>query len=235
MQPTQSTLLSMLVDDLSSAKASTFLRQYIERTAIIYKEAESRSFRDPAVHDAYKPYQYGQTRFTLHQSMFLKLAEDCGLESEIDRCPQNGFPSAVVKIGRFFFTDHYGVTPQEITCLNSSLMRRQNAEINGSLIQGSLFDPAFDDAKLRKADSIYSNFIHGCRGAGSDFALYGFARIAIPCVSKATNAKEAEETLRFVENHNLYDVLASVVEKENQTKAAQPIIDIAIPRIKVSK
>jgi hypothetical protein len=235
MQPTQSTLLGMLVDDLSHAKASTFLRQYIERTSIVYKVAESHSFRDPDVHDAYKAYQYGQARFTLHQSMFLKLAEDCGLESGIDRCPQNGFPSAVIRIGRFFFTDHYGATPHEITCLNSSLMRKQSAEVNGSLIQGSLFEPAFNDAKLREADNIYSNFIHGCRGAGSDFALYGFARIAIPCVSKAKNVKEAEKTLRFVENHNLYDVLAAVVERENQNKTAQPMVDIAIPKLKVSK
>jgi hypothetical protein len=231
----ETTLSGMLVDDLSRAQASTFLKQYVHRTAIIYKEADSRSFKDDDVHEAYKAYHYGQTRFTLHQSMFLKLAEDCGLEWEIDRCPQNGFPSAVVKVGRFFFTDHYGATPQEITCLNASLMRKQSAEINVSYIQGSLFEPAFDETKLLKAQSIYANIIHGCRGMGGDFALYGFARIAIPSVTKAESKKDVEKQLRFVEQYDLNDVLASVVERERQGIVAQPVIDVAIPKIKVSK
>lgn len=234
--PLQETTLSgMLVDDLSRAKASTFLRQYVQRTGIIYRESESRSFKDDDVHEAYKSYYYGQTRFTLHQSMFLRLAEDCGLEWEVDHCPQNGFPSAVVKVGRFFFTDHYGATPQEITCLNASLMRKQSAAVNVSLTQPSLFEPAFDESKLLKAESIYANFIHGCRGVGSAFALYGFARIAIPSVTNADSRKEAERQLRFVEHYNLYDVLASVVERENQSQVTRPVADLAIPKIKVSK
>ena len=235
MQSAESTLFSMLVEDLSLAHASTFLKQYARRTAIIYKEAESRSFKDDDIHEAYKSYHYGQTRFTLHQSMFLKVAEECGIEWDIDRCPQNGFPSAVVKVGRFFFTDHYGATPQEITCLNASLMRKQSSLVNNSLIQLKLFEPAFDESKLRNAESIYANFIHGCRGVGNDFNLYGFLRIAIPCVSKAESTKDAERTLRFVENHNLHDVIAKVVEQEGQTKKAQPTIDLAVPKIKASK
>ena len=163
MDASNSTLFNMLVEDLNSP----FLRQYAQRTNIIYKEAESRSFKDDAVHEAYKPYHYGQTRFTLHQSMFLKLAEDCGVSWHIEKCPQNGFPSAVIQMGRFFFTDHYGATPQEVTCLNASLMRKQNAAVNLSMVQGSLFEPAFDEAKLSKRQSAFTlNIIHGCRGYG---------------------------------------------------------------------
>src|SRR5687768_6870085 len=125
MAEPNSTLFNMLVEDLNSS----FLRQYAQRTNIIYKEAESRSHKDAAVHEAFKAYHYGQTRFTLHQSMFLKLAEDCGVAWHIDYCPQNGFPSAVVQMGRFFFTDHYGATSHEVTCLNASLMRKQNAAV----------------------------------------------------------------------------------------------------------
>lgn len=227
-----STLFNMLVEDLSDAHASKFLRQYAERTNIIYREAESRSYGDEAVHEAFKPYHCGQTRFTLHQSMFLKLAADCNIDWSIDRSPYNGFPTAVVKLGRFFFTDHYGLSSHEITCLSPSLMRQQASEVNLSLVQGSFFEPLFDDRKLRKAESIYANFIHGCRGHGSDFSVYGFMRIAFPCATKALSSQDIHKSLQFVESHSLYDVLASVVQKEAGVKTAQPAISVAVPKLK---
>lgn len=231
MAEPNSTLFNMLVEDLNSS----FLRQYAHRSNIIYKEAERRSHKDADVHEAFKAYHFGQTRFTLHQSMFLKLAEDCGVTWDIEYCPQNGFPSAVVQMGRFFFTDHYGATSHEVTCLNASLMRKQNAAINLSIIQPNLFEPAFDEKKLRAADRIYANFIHGCRGVASDFALYGFMRIAVPCLTKDGEDKVSESNVVLVENHNLYDVLAAVVERENRSKAAEPMVDLAVPKLKVKK
>jgi hypothetical protein len=226
-----STLFTMLVDDLGEARASKFLKQYAERTNIIYKEAESRSFGDEAVHDAYKPYHCGQTRFTLHQSMFLKTAADCGIEWNVSRSPFNGFPSAVVTIGRFYFTDHYSPNSHEITCLNPSLMRRQNAEVNLTLTQGSLFAQSFDDGKLVKADNIYANFIHGCRGHGSDFVLYGFIRIAFPCAANPESAADAQRMLYFVESHKLSDVLVAVVTKESETRD-RPKLKLVTPKLK---
>ena len=231
MAAPNSTLFNMLVEDVNSS----FLRQYAQRTNIIYKESERRSFKDEAVHEAYKPYYYGQTRFTLHQSMFLKLADDCGIPWEVEHCPQNGFPSAVVPMGRFFFTDHYGATSHEVTCINASLMRKQNAAINLSIVQPNLFEPAFDDKKLRDADRVYANFIHGCRGVASDFALYGFMRIAVPCVTKEGVERINDRNIVLVENHNLYDVLAAVVERESRSKVAEPVVDLAVPKLKVKK
>ncbi len=228
----ESMLYRMVVDDISQVRASRFLRGYLERSDIIYKVADSLSFGDDAVHEAYAPYHNGQVRFTLHQSMFIKLAEDCKLKWEISRCPQNGFPSAVVRIGRFYFTDHYGTGSHDITCLNPSLMRSQNAEVNLRLTQGSLFEGPFDDRKLRGADNIYGNFIHGCRGTGKDFAVYGFARLAFPCATNAKTAEEAQSKLRFVETHNLYDVLESVVARENQDRSSQRSVRIVVPKIK---
>ena len=231
MAAPNSTLFNMLAEDLNSS----FLKQYAQRTNIIYKEAERRSFKDEAVHDAFKSYAYGQTRFTLHQSMFLKLADDCGVAWDIEYCPQNGLPSAVVKMGRFFFTDHYGSNSHEVTCLNASLMRKQNAAVNHSMLQGSLFEPAFDNTKLLKADRIYANFIHGCRSVGSDFALYGFMRVAVPCVTNSGEGKISEKNVVLVENHNLYDVLAAVEERENQNRAVEPTVNVAVPKLKVKK
>jgi hypothetical protein len=229
----ESTLFNMVVEDLAEARASRFLRRYAQRTNIIYKESESRSFGDEAVHKAYQPYHYGQTRFTLHQSMFLNLAAECGIEWNIARCPQNGFPTAVVKVGRFYFTDHYGSSPHEITCINPSLMRQQASAVNLTLTQGSLFEAPFDDKKLRKAENVYGNFIHGCRGMGSTFSDYGWMRIAFPCATSAISTEEAQRSLRFVENHDLYDVLKSVVEQENRhAKLVRPKISVATPKLK---
>jgi hypothetical protein len=229
--PKDSTLFGMLIDDLAKTRASKFLKQYAERTAIIYKEAESRSFGDEAVHEAYKPYHCGQTRFTLHQSMFLNLANDCGIGWEVARSPFNGFPSAVVRIGRFYFTDHYSPHSDEITCLNPSLMRQQSAAVNLTLTQGSLFERSFDDCKLTTADNIYGNFIHSCRGQGSDFALYGSIRIAIPCAANPQSAADAQRMLQFVESHKLSDVMAGVLAKETES-AARPSVKVATPKLK---
>ncbi len=227
------TLYSMVVEDLAEVKASRFLRRYIQRTDVIYRESEIRSFKDAAVFEAYRGYLYGQIRFALHQSMFVNLAEECGLDWNIARSPHNGFPTAVVKVGRFYFTDHYGFSPHEISCINPSLMRQQASAVNLSLTQGNLFE-AFDDRKLRKAESIYGNFIHGCRGTGSTFKDYGFVRLAFPCTTKAITVEDAEKSLRFIENHNLHDVLTSVVALENQhreqTKKRE--ITIATPKLK---
>jgi hypothetical protein len=227
------TLYSMVVEDLAEARASRFLRRYIQRTDVIYRESESRSFKDAAVYEAYQAYLYGQIRFALHQSMFVNLAEECGVDWNIARSPHNGFPTAVVKVGRFYFTDHYGFSAHEIACINPSLMRQQASAVNLSLTQGNLFE-AFDDSKLQKAESIYGNFIHGCRGTGSTFADFGFVRLAFPCVTKAITVEDAEKSLRFIENHDLHDVLKSVVEIENhnreQTKKRE--ITIATPKLK---
>ena len=89
MAARKSTLFNMLVEDL----ASRFLQEFYERSGVIYREAESRSYRDDGIHEALQSYHCGQTRFALHQSMFLRLASECGMKSEIYKCPENGFPT----------------------------------------------------------------------------------------------------------------------------------------------
>ena len=226
----KSTLFDMLVEDLGSR----FLREFSQRTGVIYKEAESRSFKDDGIHEDFKPYHFGQTRFVLHQSMFVRLASECGLNCEIYRCPENGFPIPKVKAGRFVFTDHYATSPDDSSCLDPSLVRQQNAMINQSLVQKDLFKPAFLQSKLRtaKPESIYANLIHGCRGGVNDFLAAGWVRIAFPYVANPNANADSQMNLVFVENHNLRDVLAAVVEREQQEAIARPRIDIAAPKIK---
>lgn len=227
----KSTLYEMLVEDLSEARASRFLKGFAQRSDIVYKEAEITASDDAVIKD-YVPYFNGQVLFYLHQSMFLKLAADCNLDHGIRKCEQNGFPSAVVKIGRFHFTDHHGETSNEVNCLNPSLMRAQNSLINLGLLQGNLFERPFDGNKLRGADDIYGNFVHGCRGTGSTFATYGFMRIAFPSVTNVSTAEEAQKKLRYVEKYDLYDVLEDVLSRETQNPSvAQPRVRVA-PKIK---
>jgi hypothetical protein len=221
----------MLVEDLSEAKASRFLKDYGKRSAIIYNEAETAS-KDDAIQEEFAPYYNGHLLFFLHQTMFIRLAADCKLDWDIVPCKQNGFPIPVVRIGRFHFTDHHGTTSNEVACLNPSMMRSQNSLVNLNLVQRSLFEPPFDPNKLREADDIYGNFIHGCRGGGNAFTAYGFMRIAFPCVADVKNAEEAQKKLRYVENFNLYQVLESVVTRENQNRNfVQPSVRVA-PKIK---
>ena len=226
----KTTLFNMLAEDSSSK----FLREFYQRTAVIYKEAESRSWGDNAIHDDLKPYYCGQARFALHQSMFLRLASECGMKFEVYKCPENGFPIVMVKAGRFFFTAHYATSPDDSKCLDPSLVRQQSAMINQSLVQGDLFKPTFDAGKLRgaKSESIYANLLHGCRGVGTDFSVAGWVRIAFPHVTNPTASSDAQMNLVFVENHNLRDVLSAVVEREKQEGSTRPRIDIAAPKIK---
>jgi hypothetical protein len=228
---TESTLYQMLVEDFVEAKASRFLKGYAERSDIIYKEADGAS-KEKAIRAEYAPYFNGQILFYLHQTMVLGLAEDCKLESRIQKCEQNGFPNAVVKIGRFHFTSHHGSKNYEIACLSPSMMRAQNSRMNLSLIQPNLFDRPFDPNKLREANNIYGNFIHGCRGPLGTFAEYGFMRIGFPCVADVKNVEEAQKKLRYVEIYNLYSVLESVMERESEKRSdAKPKLRV-VPKIK---
>jgi hypothetical protein len=59
----------MLVEDLSQAKTSRFLKGYGQRSDIVYKEAEIIA-KDDAVFKAYIPYFNGQVLFYLHQACF---------------------------------------------------------------------------------------------------------------------------------------------------------------------
>ncbi len=223
----ESTLYDMLVEDVVEAKSgSRFLKGYGERSAVMYNEAYV-SARDGSVHEDFAPYYEGQLLFYIHQTMFLKLAGDCGLESWIERCEQNGFPSAVVKIGRFHFTNHHGASPYEVKCLSPSLMRAQNSNVNMSLLQGNLFEPPFDNNKLRKANDIYGNFIHGCRGTGNTFSTDGFMQIAFPCAADVENTEDALKKLRYVERYSLYGVINTVTARENERRR------VALPKLRV--
>ena len=223
----QTILQKMLSDDLSSV----FLKEYARRLPTVYLEAESRTIKDDNVDEALKPYLFWQTRYTMVQSLFISVARECGIEAEVTRCEANGFPILVVKEGRFTITTHHSSKSDEMAVLNSSLMRQQHASINHQLIQPTLFD-RFDDNKLLNADSIYANIIFGCRGNTSEWVKFGFLRIAVPYVKKVKNQKgDLIDRLHYAENCDYNDILAMVVDREQQEKQ-RPVVKVVVPKVK---
>jgi hypothetical protein len=219
----------MVVEDFGNP---SFLRELSQRIPIIYNESVSRTYNEDLIDEAFHTYHFGQERYTLSQSLFLSVARESGLEARIQRCETNGFPIAVVSVGRFDFTLHHGQTRSEINCINTSLIRRQHSAINNELIQPSLFKtPTFADDKLSEAENIYANIIEGCGGNGVSFNEYGFLRIAFPCLK----IKNGKESFVFVENYDLYEVLRVLIENERRDEESKPLVDVAIPTIKKTK
>jgi len=227
----KSELFEMLVEDFGNPQ---FLREFSQRMPIIYNESGSRSYSDDLISEPFKKYYFGQTRYTLSQSVFRDVALETGVECKDERCDSNGFPIVRVSVGRFYFTLHHGITPNEITCINTSLIRKQNTAINNELIQPSLFGNSveLDGEKLSQAKNIYANIIHGCGGNGTAFDEYGFLRIAIPFLKKSA---DGIEQFIFVENVDLFDVLQVLIENESVKEQAKPMVDVAIPKIKINK
>ena len=226
---TRDKLFNMVVEAFGSPN---FLRAFSQRIPIIYGESKSRTYDEDLVDEAFHTYHFGQERYTLSQSLFLSVAREFGLGTRIQRCETNGFPIAVVSVGRFDFTLHHGQTRSEINCINTSLIRRQHSAINNELIQPSLFrTPTFNDDKLNDAETIYANIIEGCGGNGISFSEYGFLRIAFPCL----HIKDGKESFVFVENYDLHDVLRVLIENEHRDEEVKPLVDVAIPKIKKNK
>lgn len=226
---TDKRLFKMVVGDFGNPN---FLREFSQRMPIVYNESKSRTYDEDLVDEAFHTYHFGQERYALSQSLFLSVARQVGLKTRIQRCETNNFPIAVVSVGRFDFTLHHGQTRNEINCINTSLIRRQNSAINNELIQPSLFrTPSFNDDKLSKAENIYANIIEGCGGNGVSFAEHGFLRIAFPCLEM----KNGKETFVFAENYDLRDVLRVLIENERRDEEVKPLVDVAIPTIKKTK
>lgn len=220
-------LLQMLTDDLSSQVLSEFGR----RLPTVHQEAKSRSIDDEIVDEALKSYCFGQTRYTLVQSLFLSVGRECGHDVEVVRCEANGFPIAVMSIGRFHFTVHHGFSGDENRAINSSLIRKQHSTINGEILQPRLFGCTFDEARLRAADNMYANIVYGCRGGASDFATHGFVQIAIPYLRTVRGT----ERLFYAAWFDYAEVLRLVQDRERGDAAQRRIINVASPRLRRSQ
>ena len=214
---------------MESFESSLFLRLLSAQTAIDYNQARSGSVDEELVAEELKRYKFGHDRYFFSQSSFIRCARQANLEVVVQRCEQNDYPIFMVAADRFRFTFHYGLKPGEITYQHISLVRRQNSIINKEIVEPTLFSsPVFNTEKLKDADIIYANIIHGCAGTGMDFANNGFLRIAIPSIKFIDN----KENFIFVSNVNLYDVLQLLEARDAVKTQAVPMVDTAIPRVK---
>lgn len=226
-------LVEMLVEDISS----NFLKRFASRMLPTWNESASRSMTDDLVHPALKRYCFGQDRYHLIQSMFLKVGEESGYESKVVLCDMNNYPIPEVVIGRFAFSANYTFNPTEKYVLNSSQTRKQHSAINNQYMrrgQGNLFGDTFDETKILIAEKIQANILFGCGGNGLDYENNGFLRIAFPSV-EAKKDKNGNDTNKvyFVENHKYSDILQLVSDKERNAQAKPKIADIAVPKLKI--
>jgi hypothetical protein len=214
-----------LVESFESPK---FLRLIAQGTEIDYNESRSSAFDDKTIVDPLRRYKFGMDNYFLSQSRFVDSANKAGLEVKTHRC-KNDYPIFVVYAGQFSFTFHHGARPHEISHQSISMVRRQHTTVNAEIVQPNLYStPDFDLDKLREADNVYANIIHGCGGNGLNFAENGYLQIAVPCLKLA----DGKESFIFVSEVNLFDILQTLEDRESAKTQAAPMIDIAIPRIR---
>lgn len=226
------TLGQMLVEDLDP----DFLQRLHKQMLPTWETAKGRSIDDKHIHEALKPYAFGQDRYYLVQSMFLNVGAEFGYQSDVVPCEKNGYPIPTVVINRFIFTTHFAFRPTEKFIQNSSFTRQQNALINNKYLtrdQLNLFDERqFDEKEIASASEIRANILFGCGGKGLDFQNFGFMRIGIPSVEPA-KIKGREDKVWLVENHNYMDIWAMAKDRKN-AEVATPIIKVATPKVKTA-
>lgn len=137
-------IFEMLVEDFDKPR---FLRSFSEHLPLMYEKAKNRSIDDPLTSKPSKQNSFGHNRHALTQSLFYESAIETETNARYERCKSNGYEYPIVTVGRFYFTLHYGLSPNKLTRRKPSLIRRQNSFINNELIQPKLFDKSNFDIK----------------------------------------------------------------------------------------
>jgi hypothetical protein len=219
---------------LSDRLSSKFFMEFARRIPNVYQESKSRSLDDDDVDKALKPYYFGQTRYTLIQSLFLSVGRECGHDAKAEPCETNGFPIAVVIIDRFRFTVNHSDSADEGRVANASEIRKQHSAINDEYIQPrlpGLPGPRFDETKLLAAENIVVEIIYGCSAGASNFSTHGFLRIAIPYIKKVKD----KDMVFYAANYSYADVVQMVKEREKAEMDKKRTINVAVPKLKKSQ
>lgn len=220
-------ILQMLSGDLGSR----FLMDFARRIPNVYKESKDRSIDDADVDVALKSYYFGQTRYTLIQSLFLSVGRDCGYDARAVPCEANGFPIATVSIGKFRFTVNHSDSDEEQRIAHASLIRKQNSAINDEYMKPRLPGlpaPKFDGKKLWAAKSVIAEIAYGCPTGISDFAAHGFLRIGIPAIKRVKD----KDVVYYAASYRYADVLQGVKDREKAEMDQKRIINVAVPKLK---
>lgn len=223
--------LVQILEMLSEGLGSRFMMDFARKIPNIYQESKSRSIDDDDVDMSLKSYYFGHTRYTLIQSLFLSVGRECGYDARAVPCESNGFPIAVVTIGRFRFTVNHGDSSDEQKVAHASLIRKQNSAINDEYMKPRLPGlpaPQFDAEKLWAATNIVAEIIYGCPTGVSDFSAHGFLRIAVPALRKVRD----KEVVFHAASYRYAEVLQTVRDREKAEMDRKRIINVAKPKLK---
>lgn len=223
--------LAQILQMISGAQGldSKFMMSFARRMPNVYRESKSRSIDDNDVHPALKSHYFGHTRYTLAQSLFLSVGHECGYHARAEKCESNGFPIAVVTVGKFRFTVNHSDSSEGQRVPHASIVRQQTTLLNDDYMQPRLPGlpaPQFDAEKLADAKVIVAEIIYGC--PTSDFAAHGFLRIGIPVIRKVKD----KDVLFYAASYRYDDVLQRIKDREKAEMDQKRIINVAMPKLK---
>lgn len=194
------------------------VRELLQVLPLIYRDAYSRSFEDPAWEHSEAHDLCGHIRRTLVESRLRKIAIQNGLYAKPFRNFRATSNYTLVRAGRLVITQ--SAIQHEAQMVRPAMFRRQHSAINRVLAQPTLPELEIHPPELFARGEVYAILFHGPRW-GSPNEL-GFVTIGFPC-------SDSETTLyRFP--------LEAIAKAQAGVASVQDIIkDVAKPRLKRKK
>src|SRR5882757_10475835 len=103
MAEANSPLLEIALDDIPLE----FIRGLVEKKPLIYREAHSHSYDDPAWDGPEAEYILGHHRRILFEKNFRQEALNCGLAVDVKRNSAGNTPYTLIRTGRLLLTASY--------------------------------------------------------------------------------------------------------------------------------
>lgn len=214
MMSAKDSLFEMLVETVPFS----FVKNLVQKTPLIYNEAFVSSYEDPRWDESEAFTLLGHLRRALFEKMFRQEAINAGLIVGVENNRIGSCPFTIIKAGNFLLTASYSHSESQM--LQSAIFRKQYARVNEMVENPFLPFAEIDAVRLRDADGIYANLLHGS-ASKKDFRSVGFMRIAIPSSDGTT----------YVENIDLFEILR-VMQQRASTNQEVVLVDIAKPKLK---
>jgi len=216
MSDSVETLIEMLIDDVPLR----FVKAVIERTPLVYKEAYSRSYEEPAWDEPEAQYIIGHNRRVVFEKMYRTEAINAGLAVDVQSNGRN-CSYTLVRSGRFILTASHVQNQSEVT--KPALFREQFAGINKLLTNPLLPFLELDPLQLSRADNVYAIVLHGCESRNPQNV--GFMRLAFP----------SADSEAYVANLCLFELQQKMALRKRAIPQEEKIVDLARPRLKKKK
>lgn len=198
-----------------------FVAAIVEQAPLVYGNAHSRSYAEPAYDKAEGDYTFGHNRRAGFEAMFRREAVKAGLPATVEYTEVSKTPYTLVRAGRFLLTESHVQCKGDIPPAAS--FRNQHATINHLLMKPRLPFPEFDPLKLLKlseANGIYGIVSHG--SASDDAKTPSFMRLVFP----------SKDCMSLVENIDLFALRQKMLVKAKAIAATEIAVDVAMPTVK---